>query len=138
MIIRLALLASTTTHPAEAQKKEVRVPLKRINGFSTPITDTQRLYADFHRQRIDKVPELINTKTEAGGEVPIILKNLQNTGYTGPILFGTPLAGSTDSEFVFDTGSAWLAVTSEECSDCNKKYYDAEASSTSYVLQNVT
>ena len=135
--MRSAFLVSAISLFVEASKKSISVPIKR-SGFSTPITATQKLYNDFHRQRIENDPELENTKKEAGGEVPIILKNLQNTCYTGPILFGTPLAGSTDSEFVFDTGSAWLAVTSEECSGCSKKYYDAEASSTSYVLQNVT
>ena len=118
----------------EAQKKSISVPISRINGFATPITDTQQLYADFHRQRLENDPELLKTALEEEGGIPITLLNTQNTGYTGPLLFGTPADGSTTSEFIYDTGSGWLTVTSEECSNCHTKYYDESASSTSQVV----
>ena len=120
MLVRSAFLVSAISLFVEASKKSISVPIKRISGFSTPITATQKLYNDFHRQRIENDPELMKTYLEAGGDNPINLKNTENTVYTGPILFGTPIAGSTDSEFIFDTGSGWLAVTSKQCSSCMK------------------
>ena len=75
------------------------------------------------------------------GDIPITLANDNNTGYTGPVLFGTPIAGSTSSKFIYDTGSGWLTVTSADCNDCKEgwKYYDATASSTDKVVDpNIT
>ena len=104
----------------------ISVPIERISGFSTPITDTQQLYADFHRQRIESDPELMKLKTdlEEGGEIPVELLNNQNTAYTGPLFFGTPISGSSSSKFEYSLGSGWLTVTSTDCGDCKTKYYN--------------
>ena len=48
--------------------------------------------------------------------------------YTGPVFLGTPLQGSYDSNFIYDTGSGYLITTSKNCTFCNTQYYDQEAS----------
>ena len=58
----------------------------------------------------------------------IDLANQLNLAYTGPVFFGTPLQGSIDSEFVYDTGSGYLTTTSSDCLGCDSQYYDAETS----------
>ena len=69
----------------------------------------------------------------------IDLTNNVNLSYVGPVYFGTPLQMSSDSEFVYDTGSGYLTTTSTECSLCLfSKYYDPSASSTSSEASSTT
>ena len=56
------------------------------------------------------------------------LANELNLAYTGPVFFGTPLQGTIDSEFVYDTGSGYLATTSSDCFGCDSQYYNVESS----------
>ena len=59
--------------------------------------------------------------------------NSAHVAYTGPLWFGTPLAGAADSKFMYDTGSSQVVTTSTLCTtDCTQKYFDP-AASTSYM-----
>ena len=53
---------------------------------------------------------------DSSGKV-IPLKNIQNLSYLGPVYFTDSFQGSDapQSEFVYDTGSGDLTVTSTDC-----------------------
>ena len=44
------------------------------------------------------------------------LVDQHNVAYLGPVFMGTPLQGSFDSNFVYDTGSGYLITTSTNMS----------------------
>ena len=48
------------------------------------------------------------------------LVNLANGQYTGSLTIGD----SEAKKLVFDTGSNWLTVTSDLCSDCSSQAYN--------------
>lgn len=60
------------------------------------------------------------------------INNDANIVYTVPLVFGTPVQGNMNSNFLLDTTSEWIVVFSENCSDCNEyqKYYNNETSTT--------
>jgi hypothetical protein len=63
-------------------------------------------------------------------QFPLDLTNSNNLYYTGPVFLGTPLQGSSTGEFVYDTGSGWLAVKTQGCTNCGNIYYNPASSST--------
>jgi hypothetical protein len=82
-------------------------------------------------QRHLRASQVANQSTEAAIQLNISQNNqYQNIQYTGPAFLGTPLQGSNSSDFVYDTGSGYLTVTSTGCADCSTKYYNQSASST--------
>ena len=73
----------------------------------------------------------------AGRVIP--LKDVQNLSYLGPVYFTDSFQGADapQSEFVYDTGSGDLTVTSTNCTEgCKTQYYDQAASSTAQVVPN--
>lgn len=54
----------------------------------------------------------------------MILHNYYDFSYTGPIYVGSPIA--QEMEVVYDTGSDWLTVESNDCKICegNSFYHD--------------
>lgn len=65
------------------------------------------------------------------------LTNVENLAYSGPAFFGTPLQGSSTSDFIYDTGSGWVTVTGDKCTSCSSMYYSSSASS-SYAASTLT
>ena len=110
----------------------ISAPVKRIKGFQYPITDTQKLIYDSHREIL----------SDLYTELPINLTNNMNMAYAGPVYFGTPLQvdGITERAFIYDTGSGWLTVTASSCSSCAAGYkmYDSSTSSTSKQVPSDT
>ena len=110
----------------------ISVPVTRIKGFQTAITDTQKMYEDYHRERL----------SDLFTDLPINLTNNNNLAYAGPLYFGTPLQleGITDRSFIYDSGSGWLTVTGSDCSSCSDGYkmYDPANSTTSQEVISAT
>ena len=110
----------------------ISVPVTRIKGLQSPLTDTQKLIEESHREIL----------SDLYSELPINLTNNQNMAYAGPVYFGTPLQveGITERAFIYDTGSGWLTVTSSSCSTCSTGYkmYDSSASTTSKQVASDT
>ena len=72
-------------------------------------------------------------------QAAIELANANNLAYTGPVLFGTPLQGTQNSRFIYDTGSGYLTTTTTECyAGCSAPYYDQASSSTASTVQPKT
>ena len=64
----------------------------------------------------------------------IDLVNQLNLAYTGPVFFGTPLQGNQDADFVYDTGSGYLTVTSTACDVCDSQYFSPGISESGRAL----
>jgi len=54
------------------------------------------------------------------------MKNILNSQYLADMYFGGP--ESQKATVVFDTGSNWLAVTTQMCDSCKSKAYDTTKS----------
>jgi hypothetical protein len=58
------------------------------------------------------------------------LINSNNLAYSGPVFLGTPAQGNALSDFIYDTGSGYLTVTTTGCTNCGPTpYYDPALSS---------
>jgi hypothetical protein len=60
----------------------------------------------------------------------IDLSPLGNIAYSGPVYIGTPEQGTSSSKFIYDSGSGYLLVTSNNCASCTTQFYNQTASST--------
>ena len=114
------------------------VPLTRKIG-NRPMTKTQKMLYEFHDKRMREGIRLEQFALDTGKfgnvggttDARIDLNNFLNLQYTGPVFLGTPLEGSANSEFMYDTGSGTLTATSENCIiGCTTHYYDPSKSST--------
>ena len=66
-----------------------------------------------------------NLTVNQSGTALLNLTNNLNVQYTGTVFIGSPLQGqNTSSNFIYDTGSGYLATTSVDCGNCATKYYD--------------
>ena len=67
----------------------------------------------------------------------IDIKNVMNFQYLGKVFIGTYENGeATPGTVVFDTGSNWLTMTSDKCTNCTSKVYDSEHSTTNTLVQD--
>ena len=108
------------------------VPITRIKGFQTAITETQKIYEESRQERL----------SDLYTEIPKNLTNNNNLAYAGPLYFGTPLQvdGSDERAFIYDSGSGWLTVTASDCSTCSAGYkcYNPSTSTTSKAVASDT
>ena len=76
-----------------------------------PVTRTQTIVTE-HREQMEVLYD-----ASAGRVIP--LKNIQNMSYLGPVYFTDSFQGADApySEFVYDTGSGDLTVTSKKCTE---------------------
>ena len=70
-------------------------------------------------------------------EIPSIDLKFYENQFTCSIDFGTPLATSESSYFVINTLIPNLIVSSKDCQNCARKYYDPDLSSTSDVNPDI-
>ena len=72
-----------------------------------------------------------------GDPLDIDLSVFHNYMYTGPLFFGTPIQGSTDSQYIYSTKNSLTSVISSTLTPHQANSYDP-ASSTTSVNTNVT
>lgn len=102
------------------------VPVQRKHG-GPPITRLQKWIADLQSAKQE-------TRMANGGadqlETKIGLTNNYNLQYIGPAMVGTPLQDGGSNQFVYDTGSGFLTITTTGCTDCSSIAYNPSLSST--------
>ena len=68
------------------------------------------------------------------GDSSIDVANYLNLQYTGPAYFGSEL---DRLDLIYDTGSDWLVVDTDNCQSCHAPVFDTSASDT-YTVTNTT
>lgn len=81
------------------------------------------------RPRLDDVEQMIKsdrTRFQSLLGINTPLDNHKNNDYLGALTIG----GSEAKRLVFDTGSTWLTVTSDKCTNCYSMAYQTSQGST--------
>lgn len=60
----------------------------------------------------------------------IELQNDVNMVWSGPLYVGSPMQGSAENKFIFDTAGPFTAITLKDCSTCAVQHYNPQDSST--------
>lgn len=123
----LAAIAAFQAHSIEA--KGFTIPLEPMQ-VSKPVTPLQKQAAEYRK---------LTSTVEAD-----VSLNPYEWLFLGPLYFGTPIAGATWAEpdvlqFIYDTSSDYVAVTSSNCGDlCIQQYYQPSLSSTYKSVSTAT
>lgn len=131
----------------DEQAKTFTVPVTRRYG-KAPVTQTQKILFEHRREKILKEMNLPGMENHMGPltaehhamlqQATLNLTNNNNLQYVGPVFIGTPLQGSADSMFVYDTGSGYLTVSTAGCTSCSSIYYNPSLSSTAATSSYTT
>ncbi len=63
---------------------------------------------------------IAGSKTQQLSEISVALVNRNDLTYLGPLYFGTNRAFGN---VIYDTGSGWVTITSNQCSNCDSHVY---------------
>ena len=119
--MRLAFFSSLISLTLAFTVNITRVPV------SEPVTPLHHMLAQQRQQRPKNAE-----KTLQSSEFQINLSNNGDLAYTGPVVLGTPLQGSNNTAYIYDTGSGFLTIPSISCVTCNVTFrYSSALSSTS-------
>ena len=120
---------------ANADSKSVTIPVTPLE-VDQPMTPIQREVAEYMRLKATDLKE------EESEQIDINLTlNVYEWLFVGPLYFGTPTQEASWSpgtpQFVYDTDSNFVAVTSSGCGDlCIQEYYIPEDSSSYRVVDD--
>ena len=102
-IYKAVLLCSLLSYSLAFTVNITRVP---VNEPLTPL----------HHMLAQNRKESHRLKT---GSFNLNLTNNADLAYVGPIFLGTPLQGSNQTAYIYDTGSGYLTIPSSTCLTCN-------------------
>ena len=105
-IYKAVLLCSLLSHSLAFTVNITRVPVNE------PLTPLHHMLAQNRKE----------SHRLKSGSFNLNITNNADLAYVGPIFLGTPLQGSNQTAYIYDTGSGYLTIPSSACLTCNATF----------------